>query len=107
MEARATDLSYHLSKLQGGSTKEDCAGKILGSEYCTLYSFHRPLFVDAFVLPVSQLHRAGKTTEAKADLARLAVIRKEREAAAARKAAEKADQDAAKAKALAASGRKR
>jgi len=54
-----------------------------------------------------QLHRAGKTTEAKADLARLALIRKEREEAAARKAAEKADQDEAKAKALAASGRKR
>lgn len=45
--------------------------------------------------------------EAKADLARLAQIRKEREEAAARKAAEKAAQDEAKAKAMAASGRKR
>lgn len=54
-----------------------------------------------------QLHRAGKTTEAKADLARLAVIRKERAEAAARKAAEKAEQEEAKQKALQASGRKR
>ena len=36
-----------------------------------------------------QLHAQGKTDEARADLARLAIIRKEREAAAARKKVEK------------------
>jgi len=36
-----------------------------------------------------QLHLAGKTDQAKADLARLAVVRKKREEAAAKKNAEK------------------
>lgn len=53
-----------------------------------------------------ELHRAGKTDEAKADLARLAKIRKERAEAAERKAAEKASADEEKARKLAASGRK-
>jgi hypothetical protein len=52
------------------------------------------------------MHRAGKTDEAKADLARLAKIRKDREEAAQRKAAEKASVDQAKAEALAKSGRR-
>lgn len=46
-----------------------------------------------------KMHAAGKTEEARADLARLAIIRKQREEAAAKKAAEaKAKEDAAKAK---------
>jgi len=46
-----------------------------------------------------KLHAAGKTEEARADLARLAIIRKQREEAAAKRAAEqKAKEDAAKAK---------
>jgi len=45
-------------------------------------------------------HAAGKTDEARADLARLAIIRKQREEAAAKRDAEKkAKEDAAKAKA--------
>ena len=47
-----------------------------------------------------KLHAAGKTDEARADLARLAIIRKQREEAAAKREAEKkAKEDAAKAKA--------
>jgi len=47
-----------------------------------------------------KLHAAGKTDEARADLARLAIIRKQREEAAAKRDAEKkAKEDAAKAKA--------
>eukprot|EP00088_Acartia_fossae_P060210 TRINITY_DN72041_c0_g1_i1.p1 TRINITY_DN72041_c0_g1~~TRINITY_DN72041_c0_g1_i1.p1 ORF type:complete len:198 (+),score=66.71 TRINITY_DN72041_c0_g1_i1:46-639(+) len=47
-----------------------------------------------------KLHAQGKTEEARADLARLAIIRKQREEAAAKRAAEaKAKEDAAKAKA--------
>ncbi|GFQ89880.1 PP28 domain-containing protein [Trichonephila clavata] len=47
-----------------------------------------------------KLHAAGKTTEAKADLARLAIIRKQREEAAKRREEElKAKQEAEKAKA--------
>lgn len=46
-----------------------------------------------------KLHAAGKTDEAKADLARLAIIRKQREEAAAKRAAElQAKEDASKAK---------
>jgi len=46
-----------------------------------------------------KLHAAGKTDEAKADLARLAIIRKQREEAAAKRAAEiQAKEDALKAK---------
>ena len=51
------------------------------------------------------MHRAGKTDEAKADLARLAKIRKDREEAAARKLAEKASAEEAKQKTLIANGR--
>ena len=51
--------------------------------------------------------RAGKTDEAKSDLARLAAIRKQREEAAARRTAEQADAETAKQKAIEASGRKR
>ena len=40
-------------------------------------------------------HAAGKTEEARADLARLAIIRKQREEAAAKKEKEKADKEAA------------
>merc|ERR1712083_189661 len=47
-----------------------------------------------------KLHAAGKTDEARADLARLAIIRKQREEAAAKRDADKkAKEDAAKAKA--------
>ncbi|GFW80917.1 28 kDa heat- and acid-stable phosphoprotein [Trichonephila clavipes] len=47
-----------------------------------------------------KMHAAGKTTEAKADLARLAIIRKQREEAAKRREEElKAKQEAEKAKA--------
>ena len=47
-----------------------------------------------------KMHAAGKTDEARADLARLAIIRKQREDAAAKRDAEKkAKEDAAKAKA--------
>ena len=47
-----------------------------------------------------KMHAAGKTDEARADLARLAIIRKQREEAAAKRDAEKkAKEDAAKAKA--------
>merc|ERR1712029_234351 len=47
-----------------------------------------------------KLHAQGKTDEARADLARLAIIRKQREEAAAKREAEKkAKEDAAKAKA--------
>lgn len=47
-----------------------------------------------------KMHAAGKTDEARADLARLAIIRKQREEAAAKREAEKkAKEDAAKAKA--------
>merc|ERR1712198_262836 len=47
-----------------------------------------------------KLHAAGKTDEARADLARLAIIRKQREEAAAkREADQKAKEEAAKAKA--------
>jgi len=47
-----------------------------------------------------KLHAAGKTDEARADLARLAIVRKQREEAAAKKEADKkAKEDAAKAKA--------
>eukprot|EP00160_Parvularia_atlantis_P017277 Unigene5878_Nuclearia_a/m.17964 Unigene5878_Nuclearia_a/g.17964 ORF Unigene5878_Nuclearia_a/g.17964 Unigene5878_Nuclearia_a/m.17964 type:complete len:225 (-) Unigene5878_Nuclearia_a:7-681(-) len=42
-----------------------------------------------------RLHAEGKTDQARADLARLAVIKKQREEAAAKKAAEKAEKDAA------------
>jgi len=46
-----------------------------------------------------KLHAAGKTEEARADLARLAIIRKQREEAAAKRAADqKTKEDAAKAK---------
>ena len=46
------------------------------------------------------MHAAGKTEEARADLARLAIIRKQREEAAAKREAEKkAKEEAAKAKA--------
>lgn len=46
-----------------------------------------------------KLHAAGKTEEARADLARLAIIRKQREEAAAKRAADqKAKEEAAKAK---------
>ena len=41
-----------------------------------------------------KLHAEGKTDEARADLARLRLIREQREAAAARKAAEKEEEDA-------------
>lgn len=41
-----------------------------------------------------KLHAEGKTDEARADLARLKLIREQREAAAARKAAEKEEEDA-------------
>eukprot|EP01111_Echinosteliopsis_oligospora_P007599 TRINITY_DN22831_c0_g1_i1.p1 TRINITY_DN22831_c0_g1~~TRINITY_DN22831_c0_g1_i1.p1 ORF type:complete len:163 (+),score=60.78 TRINITY_DN22831_c0_g1_i1:32-520(+) len=44
-----------------------------------------------------ELHRAGKTDEAKADLARLALIRKEREEAAKKRAEEQQAKEAAKA----------
>merc|ERR1712034_208436 len=45
-----------------------------------------------------KMHAAGKTDEARADLARLAIIRKQREEAAAKREAEKkAKEDAAKA----------
>ncbi|GFS65888.1 PP28 domain-containing protein [Nephila pilipes] len=48
-----------------------------------------------------KMHAAGKTTEAKADLARLAIIRKQREEAAKRREEElKAKEEAEKAKAL-------
>eukprot|EP00091_Calanus_sinicus_P024597 TRINITY_DN8917_c0_g1_i3.p1 TRINITY_DN8917_c0_g1~~TRINITY_DN8917_c0_g1_i3.p1 ORF type:complete len:101 (-),score=42.46 TRINITY_DN8917_c0_g1_i3:226-528(-) len=40
-------------------------------------------------------HAAGKTDEARADLARLSIIRKQREDAAAKRAAEQAEKDAA------------
>merc|ERR1712130_321772 len=40
-------------------------------------------------------HAAGKTEEARADLARLAIIRKQREEAAAKKEKEKAEKEAA------------
>lgn len=53
------------------------------------------------------MHRAGKTDEAKSDLARLAKIRKDREEAAQRKAAEKASEEQKKEEALVKSGRKR
>ena len=47
-----------------------------------------------------KMHAAGKTEEARADLARLAIIRKQREEAAAKREAEKkAKEEAAKAKA--------
>ena len=47
-----------------------------------------------------KMHAAGKTDEARADLARLAIIRKQREEAAAKREAEKkAKEDAAKTKA--------
>merc|ERR1712168_1507562 len=46
-----------------------------------------------------KLHAQGKTDEARADLARLAIIRKQREEAAAKREAEKkAKEDAAKSK---------
>ena len=52
-----------------------------------------------------KLHAAGKTEEARADLARLAIIRKQREEAAAKREAEKkAKEEAAKAKADAKKG---
>jgi hypothetical protein len=41
-----------------------------------------------------RLHAAGKTDEARADLARLRIIKQEREAAAARKKAEQEEKDA-------------
>ena len=45
------------------------------------------------------MHAAGKTDEARADLARLAIIKKQREEAAAKRLADqKAKEDAAKAK---------
>lgn len=54
-----------------------------------------------------KLHEAGKTDQARADLARLAIIRKEREEKARQRQAEAdAKRDAAEAR-LAASGRKR
>ncbi|GAA5822872.1 hypothetical protein JCM10212_002914 [Sporobolomyces blumeae] len=52
------------------------------------------------------LHAAGKTDEAKKDLARLAAIRKQREAQKAAKDKEAADKEAARTAALAKSGRK-
>ena len=52
-----------------------------------------------------KMHAAGKTDEARADLARLAIIRKQREEAAAKRDAEKkAKEEAAKAKAEAKKG---
>jgi len=54
-----------------------------------------------------KLHQAGKTDEAKSDLARLAAIRKEREQAAAQRKAETAARDAEVAAKLAASKQKR
>merc|ERR1712083_639369 len=54
-----------------------------------------------------KLHAQGKTDEARADLARLAIIRKQREEAAAKRDAEaKAKEEAAKAKAESKGGRK-
>ncbi|GAA5849335.1 hypothetical protein JCM3766R1_005320 [Sporobolomyces carnicolor] len=52
------------------------------------------------------LHAAGKTDEAKKDMARLAAIRKQREAQKAAKEKEAADKEAARTAALAKSGRK-
>ncbi|GAA5911330.1 PDGFA associated 1 family protein [Sporobolomyces salmoneus] len=52
------------------------------------------------------LHAAGKTDEAKKDMARLAAIRKQREAQKAAKDKEAADKEAARTAALAKSGRK-
>jgi len=54
-----------------------------------------------------KLHQAGKTDQAKADLARLAAIRKEREQAAAQRKAEQAAKDAELASKAAASRQKR
>eukprot|EP01135_Chromosphaera_perkinsii_P010496 Nk52_evm6s2152 gene=Nk52_evmTU6s2152 len=55
-----------------------------------------------------KMHREGKTDEAKADLARLAVIRKQREEAAKKREAEKkAKEEAAKAKAAAQKARQK
>jgi len=54
-----------------------------------------------------KLHLAGKTDEAKADLARLAVIRKEREEKARQKKAELEEKQAAAAARLEASGRRK
>ena len=51
---------------------------------------------------IDRMFCSGKTDEARADLARLAIIRKQREEAATKRAAEvKAKEDAAKAKAAA------
>lgn len=88
--------------------REEAAKKAAREKYLEVGATHSlcSCFEELTHLPL-QLHRQGKTTEAKADLARLALIRKEREEAAARKAAEKAEQDAAKDRALKASGRKR
>ena len=53
-----------------------------------------------------KMHAAGKTDEARADLARLALIRKQREEAAAKRATEQAEKEAAaKAKADAKKGK--
>lgn len=54
----------------------------------------------------AKLHAAGKTDEAKSDMARLQEIRKQREQAAARRTAEKAAADAASKAALEKSGKK-
>ena len=60
---------------------------------CNPFSFH------------NFLSNSGKTDEARADLARLAIIRKQREEAAAKREAEKkAKEEAAKAKADAKKG---
>jgi hypothetical protein len=89
-------------------SRDEAAKKAAREKYLEVRSLE-DAYTCAFDLHISlsQLHRAGKTTEAKSDLARLAVIRKEREEAAARKAAEKAEQDTAKETAIKASGRKR
>lgn len=54
-----------------------------------------------------KMHLAGKTDEAKADLSRLAEIRKQREAAAAQRKAEQEARDEASKAALEKSGRKK
>ncbi|XP_076865282.1 pdgfa associated protein 1b isoform X2 [Brachyhypopomus gauderio] len=51
-----------------------------------------------------KMHLAGKTDQAKADLARLAIIRKQREEAARKKEEERKAKDAAQAAAVAAKG---
>jgi hypothetical protein len=53
-----------------------------------------------------KLHAAGKTDQAKADLARLKLIREEREAAAAKRKEQQAEKDAASKAKLENSGRK-